>query len=58
MNDLLWKCPHCECVDEFNEDMPKDFLVTCGECGDKSAPHDNIVTWEEFWGYCRSLKDI
>tara|TARA_R110000822_G_scaffold62559_1_gene154172 strand:- start:6679 stop:6888 length:210 start_codon:yes stop_codon:yes gene_type:complete len=58
-DDNYWKCPHCGAVEElFEKDLPKDQRVECSECGDKSEPHDNMVTWEDFWVYCQSLKDV
>jgi len=54
----FWKCPHCGAVEEFDTDMPKTNRVKCSECGDKSEPHSNLATWEDFWVYCQSLKDI
>lgn len=57
-DDNFWKCPFCGAVEEFNPDMPKSRKVTCSECEDESAPHENLATWEDFWVYCQSLKDI
>jgi DNA-directed RNA polymerase subunit RPC12/RpoP len=65
-DDNYWKCPHCGVVEElqgckasqFDMGMPKDNAIECSECGDKSEPHDNMATWEDFWVYCQSLKHL
>lgn len=58
-DDNFWKCPHCGAVEElFENELSKDQKVECSECGDKSVPHDYPATWDDFWIYCQSLKDI
>ena len=56
--EKFYKCPECGAVEEFDMDMPKSQRVECSECNDKSEPHQNLATWEDFWVYCQSLKDI
>jgi hypothetical protein len=56
-DDNFWKCPHCGFVEEFPY-TPKEAKIECNECGDKSDPHDNMATWEDFWVYCQSLKHL
>lgn len=57
-DDNFWKCPHCGAVEEFDPNMPKEYEVICNECGDVAEPHECLATWEDFWVYCQSLKDI
>lgn len=57
-DDVFWKCPECGCVEELAKSMPNTKPIECAECGEESVPKDNLATWEDFWEYCRSLKDI
>lgn len=57
-DDNFWKCPHCGCIEELATSLPKNIAIECSECEEKAIPHDHPATWEDFWRYCQSLKDV
>lgn len=54
--DNFARCPGCGCVEEFDDGMPIDHLVKCGDCQDKYAPRSHLASWEDFTRYCQSIK--
>lgn len=55
--DMYWKCPECDAVAWIDETLDYGDYQDCQECDEVVQPHRHSATHEEFWAYCRSLKE-
>lgn len=56
-NQTFWKCPDCGAVHSTDPDVPRNEEQECIECNEMSVPTANHAFWDEFWEYCKRLKD-